>query len=80
MGAAVAAVRKQQPSAIVIAVPVAAATTCAEFEAEGVPVVCVIRAERFIAVGLWYQSFPQTTDEEVCQLLEQAAHQWTDTP
>jgi putative phosphoribosyl transferase len=59
MGAAVAAARQQSPATIIVAVPVAAATTCAEFEAEGIPVVCVIRAEHFIAVGLWYQSFPK---------------------
>jgi putative phosphoribosyl transferase len=80
MGAAVAAARQQSPAAIIIAVPVSAATTCAEFEAQGVHAVCLIRAERFLAVSFWYQSFSQTTDEEVRALLEQAAHQWAGTP
>ena len=80
MGAAVAAVRRQQPAAVVIAVPVAASTTCAEFEAAGEQVVCLIRAEDFIAVSLWYRYFPQTTDEEVRNLLEQAVHQWGTVP
>jgi putative phosphoribosyl transferase len=80
MAAAVAAVRQQQPAAIIIAVPVAASTTCAEFEAEGEQVVCLIRAEPFVAVSLWYRDFPQTTDEEVRALLEQATHQWMGAP
>jgi putative phosphoribosyl transferase len=29
--------------------------------------------ENFYAVGLWYQDFPQTTDDEVRELLAQAA-------
>jgi putative phosphoribosyl transferase len=76
MSAAVAAVRQQQPAAVIIAVPVAASTTCAEFEAAGEQVICLIRAKDFIAVSLWYRHFPQMTDEEVRNLLEQAARQW----
>ena len=35
-------------------------------------VICAATPEPFHSVGLWYQKFPQTTDDEVCALLEQA--------
>jgi putative phosphoribosyl transferase len=73
MRAAVAAVRKQNPARIIIAVPVAAASTCAELAQEVDEVICAITPEPFQAVGIWYADFSQTTDEEVRTLLEQAA-------
>jgi predicted phosphoribosyltransferase len=73
MRAAVAALRKQGPSRIVVAVPVAAPETCQEFEQEVDDVICAVKPELFYAVGLWYQDFSQTTDEEVRDLLRQAA-------
>ena len=72
MRAAVAAVRQQQPARIVIAVPVAAAATCEEFAVVVDELVCILRPENFFAVGIWYESFSQTTDEEVRDLLQQA--------
>jgi putative phosphoribosyl transferase len=69
MRAAVAAVRNQGPARIVVAVPVAARETCAALEAEADEVVCVVTPEPFYAVGLWYDDFSQTTDEEVRMLL-----------
>jgi putative phosphoribosyl transferase len=79
MRAAVAAVRQQQPARIVIAVPVAAAATCEEFVAEVDELVCVFRPETFFAVGFWYEHFSQTSDEEVRDLLERAAHEQSTT-
>ena len=35
-------------------------------------VVCVATPEPFRAVGLWYRQFPQTSDDEVRTLLEDA--------
>ncbi len=75
MRAAVAAVRQHQPARIVIAVPAAASATCEACAAEGDEVVCVIRPEAFFAVGFWYERFSQTTDEEVRDLLQHAAHE-----
>jgi predicted phosphoribosyltransferase len=72
MRAAVAALRQQHPGRIVVAAPVGAADTCAEFQAEADEAVCARTPEPFLAVGLWYRDFSQTTDEEVRQLLEQA--------
>jgi putative phosphoribosyl transferase len=37
-------------------------------------VAAVMLPENFYAVGLWYKDFSQTTDEEVRDLLAQAAH------
>lgn len=80
MRAAVAAVRRQQPASLIIAVPAAASTTCEEFEEQGEKVVCLIRAKAFWAVGFWYEHFPQTTDEEVRNLLAKASREWLATP
>ncbi|WP_373525784.1 phosphoribosyltransferase [Nostoc sp.] len=73
MWAAVVAVRKQQPAQIVIAVPVAAPETYHELEAEVDKIVCISTPSPFYSVGLWYENFPQTTDEEVRELLTKAA-------
>ena len=70
MRAAVQAVRRQGASRVVVAVPVAAASTCDEFRAEVDDVVCAVTPEPFYAVGLWYEDFSQTTDEEVRRLLD----------
>jgi putative phosphoribosyl transferase len=72
MRAAAQAVRTQGPSRILVAVPVAAESTCQAFRGEVDDVVCVFTPEPFYAVGLWYQDFTQTTDDEVRALL--AAH------
>ena len=75
MRAAVAALRKLKPARIIVAVPTAAPQTCAEFRKLADDCVCVITPDPFYAVGLWYNDFSQTTDEEVCELLERAARQ-----
>jgi predicted phosphoribosyltransferase len=70
--AAVRAVRRQGPAAIVIAVPVAPDTSIAELEieAEVAEVVTLFVPENFHAVGQWYDDFTQTTDEQVTELLD----------
>ncbi len=73
MRAAISAVRQQQPARVVIAIPVAAPATCEELVALVDELVCISRPEAFLAVGLWYEHFTQTTDEEVHNLLAQAA-------
>ncbi|MDZ8107197.1 MAG: phosphoribosyltransferase [Nostoc sp. DedQUE12a] len=73
MWAATVAVRKQQPAAIVIAVPVAAPETCEQLEPEVDQIACVSKPSPFYSVGLWYENFPQTTDQEVRELLTKAA-------
>jgi predicted phosphoribosyltransferase len=72
MRAAAAALRKQVPKRIVVAVPVSAPETCNEFRNEVDEIVCAVTPEPFRGVGLWYEDFSQTTDEEVRELLARA--------
>jgi predicted phosphoribosyltransferase len=74
MRAAVQAVRQQQPASICVAVPVGAPDSCAALAADGDAdeVVCAARPIPFRAVGLWYREFPQTSDDEVRELLAAA--------
>jgi predicted phosphoribosyltransferase len=69
MRAAVLAVRQKNPLRLVVAVPVAAPEACNEFRAEVDETVCALTPEPFRAVGLWYENFNQTSDEEVRSLL-----------
>lgn len=71
MHAAVEAVNEHQPARVVVAVPTAAQATCDTFKHKADDVVCVITPKDFRAVGLWYQDFGQTTDDEVRLLLKQ---------
>ena len=73
MRAALAALRRQQPARLVVAVPTAAPETCDELRAEADDVVCATTPEPFDSVGLWYEDFSQTTDEEVRELLVRVA-------
>jgi predicted phosphoribosyltransferase len=73
MRAAVTAVRKLGARATVVAVPVCSPSTCEELERElEVWCVCVRSPDPFIAVGLWYADFTQTSDEQVQHLLTRA--------
>ena len=72
MRAAVLALRRRNPARSVVAVPVAASSTCEEFRAEVDEIVCAATPESFMAVGQWYEEFTQTTDEEVQDLLRRA--------
>jgi putative phosphoribosyl transferase len=75
MQAAVQAVRKAQPARIVVAVPVGSPDTCREMGDLADEVVCFCTPHPFHAVGLWYEDFSQTSDEEVQHLLLEA-RQW----
>jgi predicted phosphoribosyltransferase len=72
MRAAAAALRRQHPARLVVAVPVAATDTCDALRAEVDEIVCGETPEPFLGVGRWYRDFSQTTDEEVHRLLDQA--------
>jgi len=73
MRAAVEALREEGPARVVVAVPTAALETCAEIATLVDDMVCAMTPEPFYAVGLWYDDFGQTTDEEVHDLLAIAA-------
>ena len=55
--------------------PTAAAQTCDEFRQEVDEIVCAFTPEPFYGVGMWYDDFSQTTDDEVRELLRQAREQ-----
>jgi putative phosphoribosyl transferase len=70
MRAAIAALRRREPSSVVVAVPVAPPQSCAALKPEVDALVCARTPEPFRAVGVWYEKFDQTTDEEVRSLLK----------
>jgi predicted phosphoribosyltransferase len=79
MRAAIAALRQMHPASIVVAVPAAAPETCEEFRQEVDDIICAFTPRPFYAVGLWYEDFSQTTDEEVRTLLKAAEQETTPT-
>lgn len=74
MRAAVRSVRAAGAEEIVVAVPVAPASTCRELESEADAVVSVSTPEPFGAVGAFYWDFHQTGDGEVRAALARARH------
>ncbi|MEW6737735.1 MAG: phosphoribosyltransferase [Acidobacteriota bacterium] len=73
MRVAVKALKLAKPSRIVVAVPVAAPTTCNDFKDEVDEIICLETPESLQAIGLWYKDFSQTTDTQVQELLERSA-------
>lgn len=69
MRVAAISVRRNNPREIVVAVPVGANRTCESLLDVADRVVCPFQPEPFVAVGLFYEDFSQTTDEEVRRLL-----------
>jgi putative phosphoribosyl transferase len=72
MRVAVRAVRRQSPARVVVAAPVAAPEACELLRGEADEVVCAEMPDPFLGVGRWYLDFSQTSDEEVCRLLDDA--------
>jgi len=73
--AAIKALRNASTARILVAVPVAARETCEQLKSVADGVVCAETPEPFRAVGLWYEDFSPTSDDEVRELLEAAANQ-----
>ncbi|MEV7007039.1 phosphoribosyltransferase [Streptosporangium sp. NPDC051022] len=73
MRAAVEALRRHRPAEIVVAVPTAPVSACHELRAMADEVVCAATPSPFLAVGLSYWDFDQTTDREVRELLRAAS-------
>jgi putative phosphoribosyl transferase len=73
MRVAVLAVRRRGPGRLVVAVPVAAPSTCEEFSEIVDEVICARTPEPFHSVGSWYEDFSQTTDDEVRESLVRAS-------
>jgi predicted phosphoribosyltransferase len=71
MRAAIAALRRMQAGKIVVAVPVAPASTCRELPADHV--VSLATPDIFFTVGQWYVNFEQVSDQQMAALLEEAS-------
>jgi putative phosphoribosyl transferase len=72
MRVAISAVRRNNPTSVIVAVPVASYSVCRQLDKEADSVVCLYTPVDFYAVGQWYGSFTQTTDDEVRDLLNRA--------
>jgi putative phosphoribosyl transferase len=65
--------RARGAARVVLAVPVAPASSLKSFASVADEVVCVDAPVQFFAVGQWYEDFSQTSDREVRELLRRAA-------
>ncbi len=72
MEAAVTAVLAEKPRRLVVAVPVAPPEAVARL-AQKAEVVVLSAPADFVAVGAYYRSFPQVSDEEVIEILKRWA-------
>lgn len=70
--AALCAVRTLKPAKLIVAVPVAPADAADRMSDLVDDFVCVLSPRDFRAVGQFYRSFSQTSDDEVRSLLERA--------
>ncbi|MBI4450126.1 phosphoribosyltransferase, partial [Candidatus Uhrbacteria bacterium] len=70
MTAAIQTIRSEGAARIVLAVPVAAADSIAKLRSVVDEIVCLHTPKWFGAVGAFYDTFEQTSDEEVTTLLE----------
>jgi predicted phosphoribosyltransferase len=71
--AAVEAVRRHQPRAVIFAAPVCSHQGEARVELEADQVVCALTPTNLMAVGEWYDDFRATSDDEVIEALADAA-------
>lgn len=78
MLAAIKTLRHMRPARLVLAVPVAPASTCRRLREAVDELVCVHAPEHFYAIGQFYEDFSQVADEEVIDLLRRAASERTE--
>jgi putative phosphoribosyl transferase len=69
--AAMRVARAEGATSVVLAVPVAPASTVAELAQVARGVVCVAMPSPFAAIGQWYRDFSPTTDAEVVRILDE---------
>lgn len=69
VSAAIMSVRKQAPSSVVVAVPVAPAEAVGELSKMADKVVCLATPDPFFAIGQFYADFDQVGDEDVREIL-----------
>jgi putative phosphoribosyl transferase len=70
--AALQTLRARGAARIVLAVPVGASDTLDELASVADEIVCLSPEEDFFAVGVWYDDFTPTTDDDVVELLDRA--------
>jgi predicted phosphoribosyltransferase/dienelactone hydrolase len=70
MRASVRSVRKHEPARLVVAVPVGSRDACAVLRQEADEMVCLYEPAPFWAVGLYYENFEPTLDDEVAEILQ----------
>jgi putative phosphoribosyl transferase len=75
MTAVAKAVQAHQPKRTVAAVPVGSIDACDDLQEHVNEVICLATPEPFYAVGLWYEDFSPTTDDEVRDLIERATRE-----
>jgi putative phosphoribosyl transferase len=73
--AAIKMLRQMSPANLVLAVPVAPASTCKRLRDSVEELVYIYAPERFYAIGQFYEDFSQVADEQVIELLRRAARQ-----
>lgn len=69
MRAAINALKHMDAGKIIVAVPVSAVDTRDTIASMVDEVICLETPEPFYGIGMWYDSFPQNTDDEVLELL-----------
>ena len=70
--AALRALRERRPRLLVLAEPVCAFDNAERLRRIADDVICVYAPDTMYAVGMWYEDFAQTTDQEVLALLEES--------
>ena len=75
MRAAVKGLRHSGAAKIVVAVPVGPPDTCREIKEVADEIICLSTPEFFQAVGQYYEDFSQNSDDDVRELLSQAAQE-----
>ncbi|MEG6584352.1 phosphoribosyltransferase [Dendrosporobacter sp. 1207_IL3150] len=68
--AAIQWLKTLNPGKITIAVPVAPPEVISELDEYDVEVICPVQPEMFMAVGMYYEDFSQTEDDEVIKYLK----------
>lgn len=71
--AAIALLQQHKPQRIIVAAPIIASTTFQSMQTELTEVACLIAAHKLFAISDWYDTFIQTTDEEVINLLARSS-------
>lgn len=74
--AALRALKNQQPSRVILAVPVAPRQVIAQLRDECDELVILDSPDPFVAVGYFYEDFEQVSDDEVVELLGTARKDW----